>query len=95
MSRGITETIFAEYGKIFPSILFLIATVRSGVQKSASIFMSFGGIVSIPAALFLSKQLKSFSISSEVTGLKKNVSFRKKFWSLNFFSICFMLGWVL
>ena len=68
--------------------------MKSGVKKSAAIFMSFGGIVSIPAALFVSRQLIRFLISDGVTGLKKNFSFRKKFCSLNFFSICFMLGWV-
>ena len=56
MSRGITEAIFAESGKIFSSILLFIATVRSGVKKSAAIFISFGRIVSIPAALFVSRQ---------------------------------------
>ena len=94
-SRGITEAIFAESGKIFSSILLFIATVRRGVKKSAAIFISFDGIVSIPAALFVLRQLIRFLISDGVTGLKKNFSFRKKFCSLNFFSICFMLGWVL
>ena len=50
--------------------------------------------MSIPAALFVSRQLIRFLISGGVTGLKKNFSFRKKFCSLNYFSICFMLGWV-
>ena len=35
LSGGITEAIFAESGKIFSSILLFIATVRSGVKKSA------------------------------------------------------------
>ena len=69
--------------------------MRSGVKKSATIFIRFGGIVSIPAALFASRQLIRFSIYGGATSIKKNFSFHKKFCSLNFFSICFMLGWVL
>ena len=69
--------------------------MRRGVEKSAAILIRFGGIVSAPAALFVSRQLIRFLISGGVAGLKKNFSFRKKFCSLNFFSICFMLGWVL
>ena len=67
MSRGITEAMFAESGKIFSSILLFIATVRSGVKKSVAIFISFGGIVSIPAVLIVSRHLISFSISGGVT----------------------------
>ena len=63
MSRGITEAIFAESGKIFCSILLFIATVRSGVKNSAAIFISFCGIVSILAALFVSRQLIRLLIS--------------------------------
>ena len=73
MSRRITVAIFAESWKSFFSILLFIATVRSRVKKSAAIFISFSGIVSIPVALFVSRQL----ISGGVTSLKKNVSFRK------------------
>ena len=82
-------------GKIFSSILLFIATVRSAVKFSAAIFISFDGTVSISAGFFLSRQLIRLLISDGVTGLKKKFSFRKKFCSLNFFSICFMLGWVL
>ena len=77
MSRRITEAIFAESWKSFFSILLFIATVRSRVKKSAAIFISFSGIVSIPVALFVSRQLIRLSISGGVTSLKKNVSFRK------------------
>ena len=70
MSRGITEAIFAEPGKIFSFILLFIATVRSGVKKSAAIFISFGEIVSIP----VTRLLISFSIFGGVTGLKKHFS---------------------
>ena len=94
MSKGITEANFAESGKTFSSILLFIATVGSGVKKSVAIFISFRGIVSIPGTLYVSRQLIRFLISGGVTGLKKNFSFRKKFCSLNFFSIYFMLGWV-
>ena len=73
----------------------LIATVRSGVKKSAAIFISFCVMMSIPAALFVSRQLIRLLISGGVTGSKKNFSLWKKFCSLSFFSICFMLGWVL
>ena len=59
MSRGITDAIFAEPGEIFSSILF-ITTVRSGVKNAAAIFISFSGIVSITAALFVSRQLIRF-----------------------------------
>ena len=85
MPRGITEAIFAGFGKIFSSILLFITIVRSGVKKSAAIFKSFGGIVSIRAALLVSRHLLSFSISGGVTGLKKKFSFLKKFCPLNFF----------
>ena len=70
LSGGITEAIFAESGKIFSSILLFIATVRSGVKKSAAIFISFGEIVSIP----VTRLLISFSIFGGVTGLKKHFS---------------------
>ena len=89
MSRGITEAIFVEFGKIFSSILtylytlYFIATVRSRVKKSVAIFISSGGIMSIPAALFVSRHLISFSISGGAIGLKKS------------FSNYFMLGWFL
>ena len=53
MSRGITEAIFAESGKIFSSTHFFITTVRSGVKKSDAIFKRFGGIAFLPAALFV------------------------------------------
>ena len=79
MSRGITEAIFAKSGKIFSSILLFIATVRRGVKKSAAVFISFGGIVSIRVALFVSRHLISFSIFGGVTGLKKNFLFEKSF----------------
>ena len=91
MARGITEAIFAEVGKIFSSILLFIATVRNGVKKSAAIFISFSGIVSIPAALFVSRQLIRLLTSGGVTGLKKIFSFLKKLCLCNFFSICFMV----
>ena len=84
MSTGITEAIFEESGKIFSSIILFIATVRSGVKKSAAIFISVDGTVSIPAALFVSRYLMSFSISGRVTGLKKKFSFRKKVLSVKF-----------
>ena len=79
MSKGITEVIFGESGKTFCSIILFIATVRSGVKKSAAILLSFGGIVSIPAALFVSRQLIRFLISVGVTGLKKIFLFEKSF----------------
>ena len=60
--------------------------MRRGVKKSAAIFISFGGIVSITAALFV-------SVSGGVAGLKGNFSFRKKFWPLNFFPIFSLIGW--
>ena len=84
-SRGIAEAIFAESGKIFSSRLLFIAAVRRGVKESAASFISFDGIVSIPASLFVSRHLIIFSISGGVTGSCP----------LNFFSICFMQGWVL
>ena len=34
---GISFEIFAESGKIFPSTLLFIATVRSGIEKTAQI----------------------------------------------------------
>ena len=85
MSKGITEATFAESGEIFSFMLLFIATVRSGLKISAAIFTSFDGIVSIPAALLISRPLISFSISGGVTGLKKKISFRKMFCPLSFF----------
>ena len=86
------EAIFAESGKIFSSILLLIATGRSGVKKSAAIFINFGGIVSIPAALFISRQLIRFLISDGVTGLKINFSLRKSFFLQ--FLLYLLYAWV-
>ena len=40
--------------------------MRSGVKKLAAVFISFGGIVSIPAALFVSIQSIGFLISGGV-----------------------------
>ena len=60
MTRGTTKAIFAECGKIFSSILLLIAVVRSGVKKSASILISFGEILSIPVALLYIKTFNEF-----------------------------------
>ena len=57
LSRGTTEAIFTEPGKIFSSILLFIATVSSRIKKSAANFIIFGGIVSIPAALIASRNL--------------------------------------
>ena len=39
LSRVITEALFAESGKIFSSTLLFIATVRSGIEKSAQVLV--------------------------------------------------------
>ena len=50
LSSGTTRAAFAKSGKMLCSILELIELVKSGVKKSTTTFISFGGIVSFPVA---------------------------------------------
>ena len=52
LSSGTTRAVFAKSGKTLYSILELIDLVKSGVKKSTATFISFRGMVSIPAAFF-------------------------------------------
>ena len=65
MLTGITEATFSESGNIFSSILLFITPLRSEVKKSTEFIITFGGVVSIFAALFVSKHLVSFQFLVE------------------------------
>ena len=63
LSSGTTRAVFAKSGKMVCSILELIDSVKRGVKKSTTTFISFWGMVSIPVAFLEFNPSISFFIS--------------------------------
>ena len=65
LSSVTTRAVFAKYGKILCSILELIDLVKSGEKNLLAVFISFGGIVSIPVAFLGFNSCISFHLQNE------------------------------
>ena len=87
LSRRTNQANFANFGKIFSSVLLFIAAVKQVIEKPATVLMNFDGIASIPMTLFISGLSASVSNSFRVTNLKYEFSYQEDYPCIKFDNI--------